>query len=305
VVKQNEALLELLHELRARGYEFVAVTPATHARVLARPLDRAPTLRDIFGWNRPFAPAQLDEKLLAGLEAANAVLPWRGLLRTKVRVASLAGNLFLHSSFPTRQPDSVFFGPDTYRFASFVARKLRDLRRPGWILDMGAGTGAGGIVAAQLSPASRITLVDVNPAANRLSAINAAFAGVTVDIVEATAIPAGADLVIANPPYMMDVQERTYRDGGELLGGAVALEWARQALSAMTAGGTLLLYTGAAFQDGTAPLLGALEDACGDAGATLAIEELDPDVFGDELDDAGYESVERIAAIGALIGKAF
>jgi hypothetical protein len=39
--------------LQARGYRFVAVTPATHCRVLDRP-EGPTTLESIFGWNRPF-----------------------------------------------------------------------------------------------------------------------------------------------------------------------------------------------------------------------------------------------------------
>jgi hypothetical protein len=33
----------------------------------------------------------------------------------------------------------------------------------------------------------------------------------------------------------------------------------------------------------------------------LDLSEIDPDVFGEELDQPGYGQVERIAAIGAVI----
>ena len=32
--------------------------------------------------------------------------------------------------------------------------------------------------------------------------------------------------------------------------------------------------------------------------------EIDPDIFGEQLDEPGYEDVERIAAIGAVIVRA-
>jgi methylase of polypeptide subunit release factors len=299
----DEPLLELLRQLRALDYHFTAVTPETHARVLARRIAGQPTLRDVFGWNRSFAPHDLDPRLLSLLETGGALERIGNELRSKVRVASLAGDLFLHSSYPTDQRDSVFFGPDTYRFARFIGQQLSRLDAPRWVIDMGAGSGAGGIVAAHVSRASRITLVDINEAALELARINASMADVRVETVRADAIPVGSDLVIANPPYMIDERRRSYRNGGALFGGALALEWVKQALAAMPPGGVVLLYTGAAYKDGEAPLIQGLERTCAHAGAALELDELDPDVFGDELDNSAYAHVERIAAIGAVIAK--
>jgi methylase of polypeptide subunit release factors len=119
--------------------------------------------------------------------------------------------------------------------------------------------------------------------------------------VQSNQLPAGADLVIANPPYMMDAGSRSYRDGGGLLGGAVAADWVTQALASLAPGGAMLLYTGAAVVNGRAPLVVELERLCSEAGAMLDLSEIDPDVFGEELDQPGYGQVERIAAIGAVI----
>jgi methylase of polypeptide subunit release factors len=300
----GDPLLELLCQLRALDYEFTAVTPRTHARVLAREFSGRPTVRDIFGWNRPFAAEDLDPDMLSVLEAADAVDSIDGRMRSKVRVATLGSTLFLHSSFPTDQSNSVFFGPDTYRFARYIAQQLPQLTSPEWIIDMGTGSGAGGIVAAQLTGATRVTLVDVNRAALDFARINATFAGITVETIAADKMPKGAQLVVANPPYMMDEGKRAYRDGGALLGGAVALDWLEQALAAMAPFGTMLLYTGVAHEAGRAPLINALVQACARAGARLAVEEIDPDVFGDELHKPAYSNVERIAAVGAVIRKA-
>ena len=117
-------------------------------------------------------------------------------------------------------------------------------------------------------------------------------------------MPSGADLVIANPPYIMDSRKRAYRDGGDMLGGAVALDWVEQALSSLRPGGKMLLYVGAAYKDGRAPLLDAVRAACDEAGATVFVEDLDPDVFGEELEMPDYSTVERIAAVGAVITTA-
>ena len=297
----DEALEVLLHQLSARAYRFTAVTPATHERVLAHDWNGPADLRDVFGWSRRFSEEDMDPALIALLEAAGALERSDQGVRSRVRVASLGRDLFLHSAYPTDDADAVFFGPDTYRFARFIRDEMRRLPAPRWIVDMGAGSGAGGIAAAREAPGARLTLLDINPAALRLARINAAAAHVTAETEESHRLPAGAEVVIPNPPYMIDAKERDYRHGGDLLGGAVALDWAQQALAALAPGGTMLLYTGAAIANGRAPLVEALQEACGRAKARLSVEEIDPDVFGEELEEPAYRDVERIAAIGAVI----
>lgn len=294
----DDALLELLGRLQARQYRFTTVTPETHALVLERPGPVRLTLRDIFGWNRPFDEAELEPQLLELMRRADAVEETNGLMRSRLRVASLGDRLFLHSSFPTTSANSVFFGPDTYRFANFVLNEMRVIPEPRWIMDMGAGTGAGGIAVAAQAKDARLSLIDLNPEAARLARINANFAGVAAEVIVGDGIPVSCDLVIANPPYMIDSAHRAYRDGRGLLGGEVALGWAEQALASFTRGGTLLLYTGAAVVDGAIGLLDALATVARDVGATITHTEIDPDVFGNELVKPEYATVERIAAFG-------
>jgi methylase of polypeptide subunit release factors len=298
---RDEALVTLLHVLKQRDYRFVAVTPATHARVLARPVSAKPDLRDAFGWSRPFSEDDLPPDIVATMRRAGAIEQTAAGLVSTVRVASLGDDLFLHSRYPTDARDAVFFGPDTYRFAAFVGRALsRDAHS---IVDLGTGSGAGGIVAARCAPQATVTLVDINPAALDLARVNARAAGVEARLVGNLSDAGAPDVIIANPPYIMDDAGRAYRDGGALLGGQVALDWAGQALAALRPGGTLLLYTGAAYVGGESPLLDALADTCRAAHVSLAIEEIDPDVFGEELERPAYADVERIAAIGAVIRK--
>lgn len=300
MVAEDQALLELLAELRGRDYNFIAVTPATHARVLARPLHGKPTLRDIFGWNRSLTEDQIGPPLLALLQRSGSIERAGAQLRSLVRVATLGNHLFLHSSFPTTEANSVFFGPDTYRFVRFVHAQLAGLGSPAWIVDMGCGSGAGGISACR-EVAARLTLVDINPAAARLAGINANFAGGSAEVTVDGQIPSGCDLVIANPPYMIDAVHRTYRDGGTMFGGEVACTWVAQALDALLPGGTMLLYSGFAMVDGRAPAIDRIGSLC--RKAELQIEELDPDVFGEELERPEYRDVERIAAFGVRITK--
>lgn len=301
VVTSTEALAELLRSLNDADYEFIAVTPATHQRVLKRELRRPPSLRDIFGWNRPFDPSDLDARILALIEAANAIESYEGKQRSRFRIASLGDDLMLHSSFPTDDVSSVFFGPDTYRFVRFIERNLPDFGEAERLVDMGAGSGAGAIASARMRGFAAITMVDSNVEALRLAAVNCRAAGVNAEFLHSTEIPPGPDLIIGNPPYMMDRAGRSYRDGGAVAGGEVALDWTRQALAGLAPGGAMLLYTGAAYINGEAPLLQAIASACREAEASLTLQEIDPDVFGEELEEPGYEDVERIAAVGAVI----
>jgi methylase of polypeptide subunit release factors len=300
MVTEDEALLELLTQLRRRDYHFTVVTPATHARVLARPLHGEPTLRDIFGWNRLFEEHQIEPQLLQLLQRSRSFESAGGQLRSLVRVASLSEGLFLHSSFPTTAADAVFFGPDTYRFVRFVRAQLRTLSPPAWIVDMGAGSGAGAISASK-EVSARLSLVEINPAAARLARINARFAGVAAEVTVDDRIPERCDLVIANPPYMIDPAHRTYRDGGALLGSELAHAWVTQALAALVAGGTVLLYSGFAAVGGKLEAVDRIRALCGNA--EFHVDEIDPDVFGEELERPEYRDVERIAALGIRITK--
>ena len=300
----RQALVELLQLLKDEHYRFVAVTPATHATVIDRRPNDEPSLRDIFGWSRPFSGEQADPRIVDLLRRANALeTRASGELRSLVRVASLSDELFVHSAFPTNDQDAVFFGPDTYRFWNYLQAQLGDFGSPHHLVDMGAGSGAGGILASRYVGALKTTLVDINEVALSFAAANAMAAGAAVDLLRGSEIPEGADLVIANPPYLMDEGHRSYRDGGSLLGAELSLKWARQALRHMSPAGVLLMYTGAAFVNGRAPLLDAIEAFCLDAAASLQVCEMDPDVFGEELHSPTYASVERIAAVGLRVQK--
>lgn len=299
----DAALLELLGALKTRNYGFVTPTPATHARVIARPSRRtARDLADVLGWSLPFEPGLLDPDLLALLEAAGEVVPHGPRLRATCRVSSLHGHLFLHSAYPTDDADAVFFGPDSYRFADFVSAHLRDCAGAR-IVDIGTGAGVGGIVAADACPQARVTLTDINAKALRCARINAAFAGIAVETVESDGladVPGPVDVAIANPPYIIDAGGRAYRDGGAMHGGRLSLDLACDAADRLSPGGRLLLYTGSAIVGGHDALKAALVEAMADRGCDLVYRELDPDVFGEELDQPGYAQVDRIAVVGAV-----
>jgi SAM-dependent methyltransferase len=303
----DAALLELLTHLRVFDYRFITPTPETHRRVLARKAGTAARdLRDVFGWNLPFPPTLFPAPLFERLANLGVLSEHAGLYKSQMRVASVGDRLFLHSAFPTGQKDAVFFGPDSYRFVRFLEAELAGAPETRRLVDIGAGAGVGAIAAAALLPTARLTLADINPLALRYAAINAHHAGLEVELVEGNGIDAVVgpfDLAITNPPFIVDAQERTYRHGGDMHGGALSLQWALAAARVVAPGGRVLLYTGSTIVDGADRLEAALRERLPELGCSLRYAELDPDIFGEQLEEPGYEDVERIAAIGAVIRR--
>ena len=287
-------MAKLGRALRETGYSFITPTPATHRRVVAR-AERARTLRDVFGWSRPFSPDFLAPPLLPLLEAACALERDGPLLRSTVRFSSLGQLLLVHSAFPTTAPDAVFFGPDTYRFASFLAARAPP--RIGSLADVGCGTGAGGLLLA--SRAASVQLLDVNDKALEFARANCELNDVAARITRSDVLAAAADpleLVIANPPYLSDDSGRTYRDGGGTLGTGLSVRIVREALDRLRPGGRLLLYTATPVIEGQHVLWARLAPLL--RGIRHEYAELDPDVFGEELERPAYADVERIAVVG-------
>jgi hypothetical protein len=303
----DAALLDLLNYLSASDYGFVTPTPETHRRVLARRVGKAAVgLRDIFGWNMPFSSALLPAPLGERLASLGVFSERSGLYKSEVRVASACDQLFLHSSFPTDQRDAVFFGPDSYRFARFLEVELGNAPAIARLVDIGAGAGVGAIAAATFIADAQLTLTDINPLALRYAAINARHAGLDVELIEGNGldrVEGGFDLAISNPPFIADATERTYRHGGDMHGAALSLRWALAAAGRVAAGGRMLLYTGSAIVDGIDHFEAALRERVAEYGCTLRYTELDPDIFGEQLNEPGYEDVDRIAAVGAVIER--
>lgn len=299
-----EALVALGHELRVRGYRFVAITPASHQRVLHRG-GESTTLESVFGWNRRFERDTVDQRVFALLEKAEQLEAENGRFRSKVRFATIGDLLFVHSAFPTVSRDAVFFGPDTYRFARALRLALTDMTvaETFTLFDIGCGSGAGGLFAAtQLLPCqANIILSDVNEKALRFSRINAILNGfpgaqtVQSDVFEGLHGP--ADLIISNPPYLVDRHQRLYCHGGGELGLALSLSIAQQSLDRLAPGGRLVLYTGTPIIAGTDAFFEAVRPALQSRGHRYSYEEIDPDVFGEELDTPAYERADRIAAV--------
>lgn len=308
-LKSATGLSSLIRFLRDENYRFVTPTPATHARNNGRPgNEQARNLTDAFGWSRPFARALLPAPLFDLLRDSAVFFESPDGWRSTVRASTLEGELFLHSAFPTVAADAVFFGPDTYRFARAIKHELskqpRQLRRA---LDIGCGSGAGGVVVARHASCTELVLSDINAAALQMARINADAAGlqnVTTAYSDLFAGIEGAfDLIVANPPYLNDPLQRTYRHGGGEHGSLLSIRIAEAAKDRLSPGGTLLLYTGSPIVDGVDRLRQAVERDLAGSELRWCYEEVDPDVFGEELDTPAYGNVERIAAVVLTVHK--
>ncbi|MDB6141314.1 MAG: SAM-dependent methyltransferase [Pseudomonas sp.] len=301
--RADQALVHLGRRLQADGYRFITPTPLTHQRVIMR-AGNAPAsdMRGIFGWSRPFDADVFEAAELLELQQAGIIVKAHGHLRSTVRWSTLGSLLLVHSAFPTDDGDSVFFGPDTYRFAGVIDECMRQRLAPvSRAVDIGCGSGAGAILVARMWHEAEVLAVDINPRALRLSSVNAELAealNVSVyhsDVLES--VDGRFDLILANPPYMKDSQQRAYRHGGGNLGEALSLRILRESLPRLKRDGTLLLYTGVAMVAGRDPFLEGARELLNSDAFGWTYRELDPDVFGEELEKPGYERVERIAAV--------
>jgi methylase of polypeptide subunit release factors len=265
---------------------------------------------DVLGWSRPFARGVLPEAIHRLLDEAGMLTREGELFRSQVRFSTLEALLLAHSPFPTTQEDAVFFGPDTYRFARFIESSLRAYAtdRSTCVVDIGCGSGAGGLVVSRCmrAPPRRLVLSDISVKALRLASINASINAVPAEVLRSDVLEefdGAPDLIVSNPPYLVDPTHRVYRDGGGALGFDLSLRILRESLDRLAPAGLLILYTGSAIVGGmdrfrTAAVAELAENR---RVATWRYEEIDPDVFGEELETAAYAEADRIAAVGLTV----
>lgn len=251
---QQQALLYLLAFLKEQDYHFTTITPLSHQRILDRKKNeiyKHRTLQDIFGWNLGFKKTDLDPVLFELLQEHQLLQLQQGQYLSQVRVSSLDNELFIHSVFPTTQQDAVFFGPDTYRFVYHLKQYLATQPHPfKRAVEICCGTSAAAISLARHFPDNNeIMVADLNPKALLYSQINISFAGLNhIHPVQSNLfsnLEGNFDLIFANPPYLIDPDQRQYRHGGNKLdGGDLSFRIIKEGLQRLNSGGRLFLYTG-------------------------------------------------------------
>lgn len=297
------ALERLVRLVRGTGYRFVTVTPATIERVNGRPGNEwARDLRGVFGYSRRFSPEVVPTSIFDAMLDAGVAVRDGGGWKSTIRLSTLDSWIFVHSAHPTVDSQSVFFGPDTYRYAAAIRAHLETnggpIRRA---IDIGSGAGVGAILVASAKPQAQVHAIDINPAALRMTSINAKLAETKNVVVEESDLLSGTDgdfdLILANPPYLLDEAARTYRHGGAPLGAGLSLAIVDTAIARLAQGGTLLLYTGVAMVDGHDPFFDIIAPKLEKMGLHWDYREIDPDVFGEELLAPAYAQTERIAVV--------
>jgi methylase of polypeptide subunit release factors len=298
-----DALVALGRALDSAGYRFTTVTPATHQRVNARAAGAAATgLRDILGWSRPFAPDALAPQLLAMMQQAGVLAAADPGWRATVRASTLDDQVYFHSAYPTHDEDAVFFGPDTYRFTAAIERALATLEvAPRRVADIGCGAGPAAIGIARRYPDAAVLALDINEAALALTRVNAEVAGTANVSAHRSNLLDGVggdfDLIVSNPPYLLDPAKRAYRHGGGRYGAGLSVEIVKAAMARLRPGGSLLLYTGVAMAGPDDAFLAEIAPLLDRTCTSWRYEEIDPDVFGEEVASQGYEDIERIRAV--------
>lgn len=298
-------LVRLGRLLQHTGYAFTTISVPSHRRVNAREHNAsAHDLRSVFGWNRPFDAGVVGPEILQLMDGAGILAAEGTQYRSALRASTLGGQLYFHSAYPTHDVDSVFFGPDTYRYEQVIATALADGRPVARAVDIGSGAGPGAILVARAHPQAQVWAVDINPRALALTALNARLAGVDNVQVALSDLLDGVDgqfdLIVANPPFMVDDDQRTYCHGGGELGEGLSHAIVDAAIARLAPGGQLVLYTCVAIIDGADPFRSQAGQRLTAAGCQWQYRELDPDVFGGELGDDLHRRTDRIAAIALV-----
>jgi methylase of polypeptide subunit release factors len=297
------ALLALGTALRQAGYRFMTVTPSTHRRINNRSgNERAHDLRGVFGWSRPFERDLLPASVLELMRDAGVLQETEDGMRSLVRLSTLDDMLLFHSAWPTHDDDAVFFGPDTYRFVHAMRRGFGFVGAgPERAVDIGCGGGAGALTIARTFPHAEVIGADINQKALELAMVNARLNGASNLALAQSNLFDGLqgdfDLVVSNPPFVLDPDERPYRHGGGERGAELSRRIVEQGLGRLRRGGSLMLYTGVALCGQRDHFLESLRPTLEAQCDSWTYQELDPDIFGGQLGEPGYEDVERIAAV--------
>ncbi|XVV08984.1 hypothetical protein ACQP2X_29550 [Actinoplanes sp. CA-131856] len=102
------------------------------------------------------------------------------------------------------------------------------------------------------------------------------------------------DLIVSCPPFLFDPDRQTYLGGEPHELSTTILD---QAAAHLAPHGSLVLFSGARVVGGNDQFQRAAAEHLTGTGLAWTYRELDPDVYGEELDGPRYGDAERIALV--------
>lgn len=335
---ESTAFQALTRHLAKSNYVFVCPSPETQGRVVQKrhsnvSTDDAQTASDFFGWNlscaRETLKSMIPDAIFEQLCKSSVIVEDNNkMYRSTIRVSNFylqdplnrdpdtTSLYYIHSSFPASS-NSVFFGPDTYLFISFLQTLPRYLpQAPSLAIDVCCGSGAGAIHIARTYPQAKVLGLDLNPQALSLGGVNAQLAGVEVTFSESnlyTSLPEemkgrGVDLIVSNPPYIASSVDGKdlpiYADGGAGFGLDISIRIVEEGIKILSSNGVIVVYTGVAIptadpgHDAFLEKLKQVED-----GELAEYKILHPDMWPEEIGKGAYADVCRIQIVGAVLRR--
>lgn len=162
------------------------------------------------GWD----PAQMELRKLESLHESDLLKVYLPLkrLRSGEPLQYVLGKVEFHGMTLRVTPDVLIPRPETEELVELIFRSVRGARL---IVDVGTGSGCIALALKRCFPWARVIGIDVSEAALKVARANGAALGLEVEwhradaLAPGFALPAGADLVVSNPPYVPVEEEGT------------------------------------------------------------------------------------------------
>jgi hypothetical protein len=327
------AIHALFAELQDKKYSHWCPTPETQEltmkkRDAASKLDgetilTAKSVHDIWAWSIPvsieIATKLHSPNVLSLLQDAGILTHGStNLLYPTIRVSNLypkakGPNYYAHSPWPTSEVDSVFFGPDSYRYTRYMGTLTKRIPNCRVAIDMCTGAGVGAVHLALEFPDADVYGLDINPKALKLARINAAHLCPNKKPKQLQMLYSDAytavqdklagivDVIAIDPPFIAD-DKRTYAQGG-YLGIQFTLDMLRKSFDMLRVGGEAWLHMAAPITfDGRDVFREEIEKLEGWEIAEYEI--IDVDIFGNEMGNLNtYPGIGNLASVGLVLKK--
>ncbi|KAL7771894.1 hypothetical protein CFE70_001845 [Pyrenophora teres f. teres 0-1] len=320
---ESTAYQALTSHLSKANYRFICPSPETQGRVVSK---RRSNVSTEDAQNAEALHSIIPDEVFESLHQASIVTQCDDRsYRSNIRISDfyLPGHepdsrplYYVHSSFPASS-DSVFFGPDTYLFVSFLQNIARYFPQvPSSIIDVCCGSGAGAIHMARTYPRAKTLGLDLNPRALSMGNFNAQLAGVEISFAESNlyaAVPGymkscGVDLIVSNPPYIASSTDGEdlpiYADGGAGFGLDLSIQIVEEGMKLMSSSGVIVIYTGVAIPTANPSYDAFLEKLKRVEDAEVAeYTILHPDMWSEEIGKGAYADACKIQVVGAVLRR--